>query len=124
MLTTVQDWSLYKIEEMGYLLFYIKLIVKAFNYPLIREHRLREMPLDIWLNLVEKEKFFCIGLTLVHVCVLFKISSPVEFVKSLFKNMLSKLIHRIDEISQAVFLKQNLLNQKTALVKLTQNVLW
>ena len=68
--------------------------------------------------------FLCVGVTLFHVCILFKISSSLEFVKSLFKNILGKLILRIEEISIAVFFKQNLLVQKTALVKLTQNVLW
>ena len=57
-------------------------------------------------------------------CILLKISSSVEFVKSLFKNIFRKIILRIEEISIAVFFKQNLLVQKTALVKLTQNVLW
>ena len=57
-------------------------------------------------------------------CILLKISSSVEFVKSLFKNIFRKIILRIEEISIAVFFKQNLLVQKTALVKLTQNDLW
>ena len=43
------------------MLLYITLIFMAFNYPLIREHILREMPLDICLNFffVEKGSFLC-----------------------------------------------------------------
>ena len=101
--------------------------MKAFNYPLIREHRLIEMPVDIWMNFfiyLQKREVFCVGVTLFYVCILLKNSSSVEFVKSLFKNIFRKLILRIEEISTAVFFKQNLLVQKTVLVKLTQNVLW
>ena len=57
-------------------------------------------------------------------CILLKISSSVEFGKSIFKNMFRKIILRIEKTSTAVFFKQNLLVQKTALAKLTQNILW
>ena len=61
-------------------------------------------------------KVFCVGLTLFHMCILLKISSSVEYVKWLFKNILTKLILKIEEISITLILKQNLLVLKTALV--------
>ena len=98
------------------------------NYPIIPEHRLREIPLKTWLSFfiyfAEKRSFFCVGVTLFYVCILLNISPSVEFVKWLFNNILRKLIFKIKEISKAVIFKQNLLVLKTALVKLAQNVLW
>ena len=70
------------------------------NYPIIREHRLREIPLDQWLGffiyILEKRSFFCTGVTLLYQCILPKSSSLVEFVKWLFKNILTKLILKIE----------------------------
>ena len=80
--------------------------------------------LELFHLFVEKRSFFCVDVTLFYVCILLKISSSAEFVKSIFKNIFKKLILRIEETSTAVFFKQNLLVQKTALAKLTQNVLW
>ena len=37
--------------------------------------------------LCRKKKFFCVGVTLFHECILLKTSSLVEFVKWLFKNI-------------------------------------
>ena len=51
-------------------------------------------------------------------CVfILKLHSLVEFVKWLFKNILTKLIHKIEKISVALIFKQNLLLLKTALVQ-------
>ena len=61
--------------------------------------------------LCRKEKFFCVG-----VRILLKILSSVEFVKWLFKNILTNLILKIGEISIVLIFKQNLLVLKTALV--------
>ena len=104
----------------GWSTFYIKLILKAFNYPIFREHRLREIPLDMWLSFsiyFAEREVFCFGVTLFYVCIWLKISSSVEFVKWLFKNILTKLILKIEEISIAVIFKQNLLVLKTVLVQ-------
>ena len=66
--------------------------------------------------LCRKEKFSCVGVTLFYVYILLKTSSSVEFVKWLFKSILTKLILRIEEISIALIFKQNLLVLEMALV--------
>ena len=66
--------------------------------------------------LCRKEKFYSVGVTLFYVRILFKTSSSVEFVKWLFKNILTKLILKIQEILIVLIFKQNLLVLKTALV--------
>ena len=88
------------------------------NYPIIREDRLRDVPLDKRFSFfiyfasffILHFKFFCAGVALFYVvCILLKTSSAAKFAKWLFKNILTKLTLKIEEISIALIFKQNLL---------------
>ena len=80
------------------------------------------MWLSFFIYFTEKRSFFV--LVYFILCVyLVKISSSVDFVKQLFKNILTKRIFKLEEISIAAIFRHNLLVLKTAFVKLAQNVL-
>ena len=73
----------------------------------------------MWLKFfiyLQKREIFCVGDKLLYVCIWLKISSSAEFVKWLFKNVLTTPIHKIEETSIAVVFKQKLLILKAALV--------
>ena len=63
------------------------------------------MRLNFFIYFAEKF-FFCVIANLFYLCVWLKISSSAGFVKQQFKNILTKLIFKIEEIST---FKQNLL---------------
>ena len=79
--------------------------MKTFSNPIIIEYKTKTgtpQCLAEFLHLLcRKGTVFCVCVTLFYVDILLKISSSFDFVKQLFKNISTKLILKIEEISRA-----------------------